>query len=192
VGTENGNIFKSTDGGNRWSDHYGDDAPKPMDWRRELKERPTVPFGRAITRIEAHPDDPNIVVATMLGFDAEAWYRQVEQAGGQANKVLYPHVIWFDGQHWKDADPNGDLPDVHHNVVTWSQDAPYHVFVANDVGVWMSPNLADKKWVNISANLPNAIVTDLVYHHKSKSLVAATYGRSIWWLTKENLLKVLG
>lgn len=189
VGTENGNIFKSIDGGNRWSDRDGDDTPRPMKWREDIKERRTVPFGRAITRIEARPDNTDIVVATMLGFDAEEWYRQAHLAGGHKRKPLYPHVIWFDDKEkkWKDADPSGHLPDVHHNVVTWGQTRPYPVFVANDCGVWMSRGLETNEWINISANLPNVIVTDLVYHQNSNSLVAATYGRSTWWLTNDKL-----
>jgi len=74
-------------------------------------------------------------------------------------------------------------------VVTWGED-PY-VFVANDVGVWMSRDIASYDWFNISGNLPNAIVSDLVYHQKSGSLVAATYGRGIWWLTQEKLAAVI-
>jgi len=192
VGTENGNIFKSTDGGNRWSDLDGDDTPKPLEWRADIGERSTLPFGRAITRIEANPKNANIVVATMLGFDVGTWYRQhppfgqaQAQPGAPMRKPLYPHVIWNDGSGWKDADKGGHLPDVHHNVVTWGED-PY-VFVANDVGVWMSRDIASNDWFNISGNLPNVVVSDLVYHRKSRSLVAATYGRGIWWLTQESL-----
>jgi len=63
------------------------------------------------------------------------------------------------------------------------------MFVGNDAGVWALHTPGGKvektngkyAWVDISANLPNAIVTDLVYHDQSKSLTAATYGRSLWW-----------
>jgi hypothetical protein len=51
----------------------------------------------------------------------------------------------------------------------------------------MSRDIASNAWFNISGNLPNVVVTDLVYHRKSRSLVAATYGRGIWWLTQEGL-----
>jgi len=40
----------------------------------------------------------------------------------------------------------------------------------------------DGTWMNLTKNLPNATVIDLVYHLKTKSLYAATYGRSIWRL----------
>jgi hypothetical protein len=36
--------------------------------------------------------------------------------------------------------------------------------------------------MNLTKNLPNATVIDLVYHLNDKSFFAATYGRSIWRL----------
>ena len=79
------------------------------------------------------------------------------------------------------------LPNVHYNVVTWDEEGD-HLFVGNDIGVWALKTRGsefEKKdgkydWRDISAGLPNAIVTDLVYHRKTNSLTAATYGRSLW------------
>ena len=77
------------------------------------------------------------------------------------------------------------------------EDPPY-VFVGNDIGVWVGIHpgdfadpKAEWKWLDISANLPNVIVSDLVYHRESGSLLAATYGRSIWRLTKDDLEEVI-
>jgi photosystem II stability/assembly factor-like uncharacterized protein len=214
VGTENGNIFKSTDGGNRWSEEPGDDGPKPMEWRKGLQERRTIGVARTITRIEAHPKNARKIAVTLMGFDRN--YR-------------LPHVLWFDGEAeqrgkkdgWidlsgprseghgfahhlsvtqvdaglpnpseqvrRDVDVQLSLPNVHFNVVTWDEEGNY-LFVGNDIGVWALNTNGDRfekenaryEWVNISANLPNAIVTDLVYNAATHSLVAATYGRSIW------------
>jgi photosystem II stability/assembly factor-like uncharacterized protein len=181
LGTEKGNIFKSTDGGNCWSED-GVSEPTPLNWRRDLEEMIPVPFGRAISRIEAHPKYPDLVVVTMLGFESPT-------------NQKFPHVIWFDPNHhdprdqtrpigkWKNADNDGVLPNVHHNVVTWRSQEPYKVYVANDIGVWMSDDPVGEHgfaWLDVSANLPNAIVSDLVYHEASDTLTAATYGRSIW------------
>ncbi len=222
VGTENGNIFKSEDAGNRWSQQDGDPGPTPLEWRRDLIEEIfekeeklkkeekfkdgtlAIPCatGRAITRIEADPNDAHTVLATLLGFDSIA-------------KSRCPHVISFDtnAKRWKDADPERlpdgkrQLPNVHHNVVTWSGDPDTDdeakpagtvgalsrcVFVGNDVGVWMGTHLSEPgalwTWLDISGDLPNAIVTDLVYHRESRSLIAATYGRGIWQLDETELI----
>jgi photosystem II stability/assembly factor-like uncharacterized protein len=196
VGTENGNIFKSRDGGNRWNDELGEDRPKPMEWRKDFEERLTIGVARTITRIEAHPNNANKIAVTLMGFD---------------QKYRLPHVLWFDGdtnEHEKkksksektewidlsDAHLGDDapLPNVQYNVVTWDKEGDY-LFVGNDIGVWALKTRGDtfekdaKKycWRDISSGLPNALVTDLVYHSRSHSLTAATYGRSLWWAAEE-------
>ena len=35
-------------------------------------------------------------------------------------------------------------------------------------------------WRNATGKLPMVMVVDLVYHRVSKTLIAATYGRSLW------------
>jgi hypothetical protein len=203
VGTENGNIFMSDDAGNRWSWQDGEPGPTPLDWRRDVKESMPAAIRRSITRIEADPNDSETVFATLLGHEPLA-------------NIPYPHVIWFDKLDttnnqdkpadrpgkWKDAN-DGNLPNVHHNVVTWSGDPkpgndpkhlPKYVFVGNDVGVWMGRRddrtAVGWEWRDISGNLPNAIVTDLVFHRESQSLTAATYGRGIWHLKLAELKKL--
>ena len=43
----------------------------------------------------------------------------------------------------------------------------------------MTPD-AGLTWRNASGKLPPVMVVDLVYHRASKTMLAATYGRSIW------------
>ena len=52
----------------------------------------------------------------------------------------------------------------------------------NDIGVFRSLD-AGKSWKNITGAIPNASVTDLVYHEASNTLTAATYGRGLWRAT---------
>jgi ligand-binding sensor domain-containing protein len=61
------------------------------------------------------------------------------------------------------------------------QDDPEKIYVGNDAGVYML-DLKEGTWRNLSKNLPNAMIVDLVYHEKDGTLSAATYGRSIWRL----------
>jgi hypothetical protein len=182
VGTESGNIFKSADGGNRWNDEPGENLPKPMKWRNDLGDRLTIGVARTITRIEAHPRNAENVVATLMGFT------------GKRRRL--PHVIWFDPEKnkWSPVERDGNgLPNVHHNVITWGEAGEY-AFVGNDIGVWAKKtpggNFGKYKWHDISGNLPNAIVTDLVYHHKTESLTVATYGRSLWWTDQKTWREV--
>ncbi|PYK11086.1 MAG: hypothetical protein DME61_01725 [Verrucomicrobia bacterium] len=82
------------------------------------------------------------------------------------------------GKTWEDID-KGRLPDVPHHAVVIRPDAPRTVYVANDAGVFVSRN-SGRSWMNMSANLPNVNVVDLVFHEKDRTLSAATYGRSLW------------
>lgn len=82
------------------------------------------------------------------------------------------------GLRWSDAD-RGQLPNVPHQAIVIPQDEPDTIYVGDDVGVYASKNLG-LTWINFSGNLPNVMVTDLVYHLKDGTLTAATYGRSLW------------
>ena len=81
------------------------------------------------------------------------------------------------GLVWRAID-TPEMPDVAYHAAVFETHEPYRLFVANDCGVWMTEDFAS--WIDISTTLPNAIVSDLVYHHRDRSLTAATYGRGIW------------
>jgi len=82
------------------------------------------------------------------------------------------------GRTWEDVD-NGKLPDVPHHAVVIRPDAPNTVYLANDVGVFVTQN-SGKTWMNMTSNLPNVMVVDLVLHEKDATLSAATHGRGLW------------
>jgi len=84
------------------------------------------------------------------------------------------------GDTWEDVD-KGQLPDVPHHVVMIRPDDLNKVYAGNDAGVFVL-DTATGGWNNLTKNLPNAMVIDLVYHLKEATLFAATYGRSIWRL----------
>jgi photosystem II stability/assembly factor-like uncharacterized protein len=119
--------------------------------------------GHTITRLITSPNDANRVYATMANFG-------------------HAHVFRSDngGVTWSDID-RGRLPDVPHYALAIPLTAPDTLFVGNDVGVFVSYD-AGHTWSNLSGNLPHAMIVDLVYHEKSKTLMAATYGRSLWRL----------
>ena len=145
VGTENGNIFKSVDGGANWSQNLSNT---------------TIP-GFTVTRIKASPDDADRLFVTVANFGATHVFRSDDA-----------------GVNWTDED-NGELPDVPHHSIAISESQPNTIFVANDVGVFVSSN-AGGAWRNLTGNLPNVPVIDLVHHDATNTLLAATYGRSIW------------
>jgi photosystem II stability/assembly factor-like uncharacterized protein len=118
--------------------------------------------GYEITRIDSTAKlGPDFVLITLGNFGHSHLFRS--QDGGKS---------------WEDID-KGRLPDVPHNAVVIRPDAPRTLYVATDVGVFISRN-SGRSWMNMSANLPNVNVVDLVFHEKDRTLSAATYGRSLW------------
>lgn len=119
--------------------------------------------GHTITRLETHPHNADVIIATVANFG-------------------HSHVFGTQdgGLTWEDLD-NGQLPDVPHHVAVIRNDEPDKVYVGNDAGVFVLDTITGR-WMNLTSNLPNAMVVDLVYHDKDATLSAATYGRSIWRL----------
>lgn len=120
--------------------------------------------GHTITRLESHPTDEQLLYATVANFGHAHVFRS--RNGGDT---------------WEDVD-NGQLPDVPHHAAVIRSDEPDKVYVGNDAGVFVLDTAAEV-WMNLTKNLPNATVIDLVYHEKNRALFAATYGRSIWRLS---------
>jgi photosystem II stability/assembly factor-like uncharacterized protein len=119
--------------------------------------------GVMITRIETHPTNAADVLITSANFGNSHVFRSADA-----------------GATWTDID-GGKLPDVPHHALLLRPDAPGELWVCNDAGVYMSGD-GGASWRNASGKLPPAMVVDLVYHTASKTLLAATYGRSIWRL----------
>jgi hypothetical protein len=70
---------------------------------------------------------------------------------------------------------------VPHHALLIRPEEPNSLYVGNDAGVFVLDMVAGT-WMNLTKNLPNAMVIDLVYHVNDSALFAATYGRSIWRL----------
>lgn len=120
--------------------------------------------GVMITRIETAPGDARDVSITVANFGNAHVFRSTDS-----------------GSTWTDID-GGKLPDVPHHALLIRPDAPTELYVCSDAGVYVTKD-AGIVWRNATANLPNVMVVDLVYHAATKSLLAATYGRSVWQTT---------
>ena len=158
VGTTRGGIFRSQDGGSTWTQSLS------------CAEIPA----RAITSIQVHPKFVDTVVVTVASSGIQN--SGVELMTGK--DLPYRHVFRSRdmGNTWDDID-GGALPNVVFYAAAYETHPPYRLFVAGDAGVWAE---IKGKWQNVSGNLPNVVVSDLVYHHKDRTLTAATYGRGVW------------
>ena len=118
--------------------------------------------GHAITRIDSTAKlGENWILLTVANFGHSHVFRSQNA-----------------GKTWEDID-NGRLPDVPHHAVVIRPDAPETIYVGNDAGVYVSAD-SGRTWLNMTANLPNVMIVDLVLHEKNATLSAATYGRSLW------------
>jgi len=158
VGTTKGGIFRSADSGATWCENLaGPDIP-----------------ARAITSIQSHPARAATVVVTVASTGiANSGVRLTT-----GEYLPYGHVFrsYTSGAIWEDIGADA-LPNVAYFAAAYETHPPYRLFVASDLGVWAE---IEGYWVHINGNLPNVVVSDLVYHHGDRTLTAATYGRGIW------------
>jgi len=110
--------------------------------------------GFQITRIESSPLDADDVIVTIAMFQCSHVFRSRDG-----------------GSSWTDLD-RGRLPDVPHHSVAIPSTHPGEVYVANDVGVFVSPDFGET-WSDLTAALPHVSVVDLVYHTATDTLYAA-------------------
>jgi photosystem II stability/assembly factor-like uncharacterized protein len=158
VGTTGGGIFRSQDDGVTWSQSLSCvDIPS-----------------RTITSIMTHPKIASTVVVTVASTGVLSSGVQLSTGAD----LPYSHVFRSTdaGDTWIDIEA-GSLPNVVYYAAAYETHPPYRLFIAGDVGVWAE---MEKGWLNISGNLPSVVVSDLVYHHKERTLTAATYGRGVW------------
>jgi photosystem II stability/assembly factor-like uncharacterized protein len=152
VATSMGKIFRSTDSGVTWSGNLANAA---------------IPQ-RLITRIGTHPKNASLVVVTVAASGVPGTSLESD--------APYAHVFESEdrGETWRPLD---GLPDVVYNALAFETREPYRLFVGGDSGVWMHDG---RSWASVAGNMPNVVVSDLVFHHDDQILTAATYGRGIW------------
>jgi photosystem II stability/assembly factor-like uncharacterized protein len=149
-------IYVGTENGGFFRSRDGGDT-----WTPNLSSS-TLP-GYVITRIYSKPTDRKVVYLVTGNFGTSHAYKSIDG-----------------GDSWVDID-RGRLPDVPHHSVAIPAARPQTVFICNDAGVFVSDNEGGD-WRNLTRNLPNVQIVDIVYHEADKTLTAATYGRSIWRL----------
>jgi len=81
------------------------------------------------------------------------------------------------GQSW--ADISGNLPNVPVNDIVIDPNLPNALYVATDVGVFSTDN-GGATWSTLVTGLPNVAVLSLKMHSPSRTLRAASHGRSAW------------
>jgi photosystem II stability/assembly factor-like uncharacterized protein len=148
-------IYVGTDDGNVWGS-----ATNGMGWDYLSASLPD----RWVTRIAADPVEENTAYVTFSGYRWDEYL---------------PHIFRTidKGQTWEDI--SGNLPEAPINDVIIDPLDNNQLYVATDVGVFITHNLG-QSWEMEGSNLPNVPINDLTLHNDSRTLVAATFGRSMY------------
>ena len=119
---------------------------------------------RWVTRVAVDPYDAMTAYVTLSGYRYDEYL---------------PHVFRTTdaGNSWQSISSN--LPDAPVNDIIVDPDFAGRLFAATDVGVFITDNLGNS-WSYLSENLPNSPITDLVLHNPTRTLIAATFGRSMY------------
>jgi photosystem II stability/assembly factor-like uncharacterized protein len=152
VGTDDGYVQRTRDGGGTWTN---------------LTETfPGLPERAYVSRLAASATLPGRVYAT---FD--------HHQAGDFRPYVYASNDY--GDSWQPI-TNG-LPDWSINVIAEHPSNPDLLFLGNELGVYVSFDRGDQ-WQRLKNNLPTVPVDDIVIHPVANDLVLGTHGRSIWIL----------
>lgn len=148
-------IYVGTDDGNVWVS-----AMNGMGWEYLSLNLPD----RWVTRVAADPDDENTAYVTFSGYRWDEYL---------------PHIFRTidKGQNWEDI--SGNLPEVPVNDVIVDPEDNNRLYIATDAGVFKTNDLGIN-WEMQGSNLPNVPINDLTLHNESRTLIAATFGRSMY------------
>ena len=153
VGTDDGSLQVTRDGGSSWSD-AADAVPglPPRTWVSRIEASHHVP-GRVYAAFDGHYQD-----------DYRPWVYVSEDFGRSWRPIVR------------------GLPDWSVNVVREHPRTPSLLFVGNEVGAYVSVDRG-ASWTRLrGANLPTVPVDDIAIHPRDNDLVLATHGRSLWIL----------
>jgi hypothetical protein len=151
MGTDDGNVQVTKDGGATWEDI--------TDRIRDLPERTYV------SKVAPSAHDEATVYAVFDGHRNDDY-------------AAYAYVSENHGRDWS-AITDG-LPDGWSvNVITEHPRSPNLLFLGNEVGVYFSIDRGEN-WVRLKNNLPTVPVDDIVVHPRENDLVLGTHGRGVW------------
>jgi len=150
-------IYAGTDDGNVWVNPEGTGS---ANWNKISDELPI----RWVSCVAADPFEEHTAYVTFTGI---RYYDYL------------PHVFKTTdmGASWIDI--SGNLPDFPVNNIQIDPDIQNTYYIATDGGVYVTYNGGDQ-WDLMATGMPIAPVLDLNIHRSTRTLLAATFGRSMW------------
>ncbi len=152
VGTDDGNVQVTHDGG--------------MSWTEVSSNVPDLRSGTYVSRVAASATEPGAAYAT---FDAHR--------DGDFSPYVYRTTDF--GTTWSPL--MDDLPTGSVNVIVEHHANPGLLFLGTEHGLFASSD-GGAHWAKFESNLPTTLYDDLVIHPRDNDLIVGTHGRSIWIL----------
>lgn len=151
VGTDDGNIQLTKDGGETWT---------------KLNEKIPNKPNKTVTRVDASHHAPGTAYISFSG-------------GRRNRRDLKPYVFKTTdfGQTWTSIANN--LPQEPVNVIREDPKNPNLLFVGTAKGIYVSLD-SGGSWNSLRNNMPNVPIHDLEIHPRENDLIVGTYGRSFW------------
>lgn len=147
-------IMVGTDDGNVWMTEDGG-----TNWNNISDGLPKF----WITQVELDPTELGVAYVTISGFRYN-------------NETAHVFKTTDLGNTWVPI--SGELPNIPVNDIIINP-TNHDLYIATDIGVFKSFNDGNS-WDILGTGLPNVVITDLSYHEPSKTLLAATFGRSLY------------
>jgi photosystem II stability/assembly factor-like uncharacterized protein len=153
VGTEDGNLQVSQDGGETFTNVYGNiggNSPKGY---------------THISRIEPSHFDPGTAYVSIDNHRNDDW-----------KPYLFKTTDY--GKTWTSV--AGNLPGKGNiNALREDYDNPNLLFAGTEFGLYVTLD-GGKEWKKFMTGLPSVRVDDILIHPRDRDLILATHGRSIW------------
>ena len=150
VGTDDGNVQITRDGGKHWTN--------------VVKNVPGLPANTWVSTIEASHHDPAVAYATFDGH-----------ASGDMKTYVYKTTDY--GKTWTSLS-TPELRGYAH-VVREDLANPKLLFVGTEFGLFVSID-GGAHWAQFTGKIPNVAVRDVAIHPRESDLIIATHGRGIF------------
>jgi len=150
VGTNDGNVQLSRDGG--------------VTWKNVVDKVPGVPKETHVSRVEPSHFDAGTAYVTFDGHRTD-------------DHKAYVFITKDFGETWTSISAN--LPAANVNVIREDPKNPDLLYLGNEYGFYISLN-GGKEWKRFMNGLPTVRVDDILVHPRDNDLIVGTHGRSIW------------
>ncbi len=151
VGTDDGNVWVTKDGGGNWQNVSGH-FPAPNGERLW------------VTKVTTSPFDTSAAFVSLSGYTYDLFHSYVYETTDY-------------GKKW--ASISGDMPEENVNVILQDPVNPHLLFAGTDGGAYMSLN-DGQNWQVFTSKFPNVPVHDMVVQQRDSMLAIGTHGRSAW------------